>query len=62
MAIAYYRYARIIEDIGTYCEQIFLSDEGGDDREMSFYYLQSIFLPNGTIERARQSDKALTAV
>ncbi|MCS5711982.1 phosphotransferase [Candidatus Berkiella aquae] len=56
-AIAYYRYERIIEDIGVYCEQIFLSDEGGEDRMQSFEYLQSHFLPNSTIERAYQSDK-----
>lgn len=55
-AIAYYRYERIIEDIGVYCEQIFLSDEGGDDRMQSLEYLKSHFLPNGTIERACQSD------
>lgn len=61
-AIAYYRYARVIEDIGVYCEQIFLSDEGGEDRIQSFEYLQSNFLPNGTIERAYQSDKGLTAI
>ena len=51
-ALSYYRYERIIEDIGVYCEQIFLSDEGGEDRIRSFEYLQSNFLPNGTIERA----------
>lgn len=55
-AIAYYRYERVIEDIGVYCEQIFLSDEGGEDRVQSFEYLQSNFLPNGTIERAYQSE------
>ncbi|WP_115704211.1 phosphotransferase enzyme family protein [Legionella sainthelensi] len=57
-ALAYYRCERIIEDIGVYCEQIFLSDEGGEDRIQSFKYLQSNFLPNGTIERAFQSYKA----
>ena len=61
-AIAYYRYERIIEDIGVYCEQIFLSEEGGEDRIQLFECLQSHFLPNGTIERACQSDKALTAI
>jgi spectinomycin phosphotransferase len=55
-AIAYYRYERVIEDIGVYCEQIFLSDEGGEDRIQSFEYLKSIFLPNGPIERACEFD------
>ena len=56
VALAYYRYARIVEDIGVYCEKIFLSDEGGEDREQSLEYLKSNYLPNGTIEIAYQSD------
>ena len=55
--MAYYRFERIIQDIGDYCEYIFLSDEGGDDRMQCFEHLQPVFLPNGTIERAYQSDK-----
>ncbi len=51
--LAYYRFERIIQDIGDYCEYIFLSDEGGDDDRMQcFEYLQSNFRTNGTIERA----------
>jgi spectinomycin phosphotransferase len=57
IALAYYRYERIIEDIAVFCEQIFLTDEGGDDREQSFHSLRSNFLPNNTIEIAYQSDK-----
>lgn len=57
IAIAYYRYERIIEDIAAYCAQIFLSDEGGQDREQAIVYLQSNFLPNGTIAMAYQADK-----
>lgn len=51
-ALAYYRFERIIQDIGNYCEYIFLSDKGGDDRMQCFEHLQSVFLPNGAIERA----------
>lgn len=57
IALAYYRYERIIEDIAVYCEQIFLSDEGGEDREQSLENLKSNYLPNNTIEIACQSDK-----
>lgn len=57
-AICYYRFERIIQDIGEYCEYIFLSDTGGDDRMQCFEHLQSVFLPNGAIERACYSDKA----
>jgi spectinomycin phosphotransferase len=56
-ALAYYRYERIIEDIAVFCEQLFLTDEGGQDREQSLRYLTSNFLPNGTIEIAYRSDK-----
>ena len=59
IGLAYYRYERIIEDIAIYCEQLFLSDEGGADREQSLACLKSNFRPNGTIEIAYQSDKTL---
>ncbi len=54
-ALAYYRYERIIQDIAVYCEQIFLTDKGGQDREQSFQYLTSNFLPNGVLEIASQT-------
>ena len=44
IAMAYYRYERIIEDIAVYCEQIFLSDDGGEDREQSLENLKSNFM------------------
>ena len=60
-AMAYYRYERIIEDIGIYCEQLLLTDEGGEDREQSLRYLKSNFLPNHTIETAYKSDRTMQA-
>ncbi|MBN1875619.1 MAG: phosphotransferase [Anaerolineae bacterium] len=56
IALAYYRYERIVVDIAIYCEQLFLSNEGGEDREQSFQYLMSNFIPNGTIEMAYRAD------
>ena len=56
IAVAYYRYERIIEDIAIFCEQIFLSDEGGEDRKQALEYLKSNFLPNGAIAKAYQAD------
>ena len=56
-ALAYYRYERIIQDIAVYCEQLFLTTEGGEDRAQALRYLMSNFLPNGTIEIAYTSDK-----
>lgn len=55
-AIAYYRYERIIEDIGVYCEQVFQSNDAEEDRAQSFEYLKSIFLPNGPLMRAYEAD------
>ncbi len=59
IAIAYYRYERIIEDIALYCDQIFLSNEGGEDRNQALINVKSNYLANGTIERAFQSEKMI---
>ena len=56
-ALAYYRYERIVDDIAVFCEQLLLSDEGGADREQSLRYLESNFLPGGTIDIAYRSDR-----
>jgi spectinomycin phosphotransferase len=56
-AICYYRYERIIQDIAEYCTQIFLSDDGLENKQQSFKYLKANFLPNNTIEMAYQTDK-----
>ncbi|MEM8629127.1 MAG: aminoglycoside phosphotransferase family protein [Chlamydiota bacterium] len=53
----YYRFNRILQDIAEYCEYIFLSDEGGDDRMEVLEHLKPNFLPNGTVERAYHADK-----
>ena len=58
IALAYYRYERIIEDIAVYCEQLLLTNEGGEDREQSLEYLASNFLPGGVLEIANRSDNA----
>jgi spectinomycin phosphotransferase len=56
-ALAYCRYERIVADIAVYCEQLFWSDEGGEDREQSLIYLKSNFLPGGVIEIAYQAER-----
>jgi spectinomycin phosphotransferase len=57
VALAYYRYERILVDIALYCEELLLTTAGGDDRPRSLHYLMSNFLPNGTIEVAYAADK-----
>jgi spectinomycin phosphotransferase len=54
--LAYYRYERIIQDLAVECEQIFLTNKGGEDRKQSLEYLKSNFLPNNTIAIAFRAD------
>jgi spectinomycin phosphotransferase len=57
VGLAYYRYERIIEDIAVICRQIFSVTGTLEDREQSFGWLTSNFLPNHTIELAFRVDK-----
>ena len=59
VTLAYYRYERIVQDIAVYCEQLFLTNAGGEDREQALRYFKSNFLPNNTIEIACKSDQTL---
>jgi spectinomycin phosphotransferase len=56
-ALAYYRYERVIEDLVVICEQLFLSNEGGADRERAYGWFTSNFEPGSTIEIAQNTDK-----
>jgi spectinomycin phosphotransferase len=57
VALAYYRYERIVQDIAIFCEELLLNDEGGADRAQSLHYLQSNFLPDSTIAVAYRADR-----
>ena len=52
-------YRVVTDDETAFCERLFLTNEGGEDREQSLQYLKSNFLPNSTIEIAYQSDKTM---
>lgn len=56
IALAYYRYERIIQDIAVECQQIFRSDGGDDDRDQALLFLKSNFTANGTIDSALLTD------
>ncbi|MBN2472313.1 MAG: phosphotransferase, partial [Anaerolineae bacterium] len=58
VALAYYRYERIIVDIAEFCDQLLLTTAGGDDRARSLHYLRSNFAPDGVLAIARASDRA----
>jgi spectinomycin phosphotransferase len=59
IALAYYRYERIVQDIAAMCEQILSTVEGGEDREASLRILMNQFLPNQDVEIAYESEKFL---
>ena len=59
VALAYYRYERIVQDIAAYCEEILVMDRGDDDREVGLRQLTSQFRPNQVIDIAYRSDKTL---
>lgn len=56
VALSYYRYERIIQDIAAYCQQIFLASDDGEDRLQSLHYLKTNFLPDNTIAVAYRTD------
>jgi spectinomycin phosphotransferase len=58
VALAYYRYERIVADLAVESEQVFLTTVGGADRANALHYMMTNFLPDNTIERAYRSDKS----
>jgi spectinomycin phosphotransferase len=56
-ALAYYRFERIVEDIAAYCEQILLTDQGGQDREEGLRQLANQFEPGNVVAVAFASDE-----
>lgn len=57
VALAYYRYERIIEDVGLFCEQLLNLDEAEEERQQALIYLQRNFLPSDTVDLAFQLDQ-----
>lgn len=56
--LAYYRYARIIEDIAIECEHIFDSTASREEREREYHFLKSNFNPGSVLDLAYRSDPA----
>lgn len=62
IALAYYRYERIIMDIADDCDIIFRSDEGEETRRGALEDAKNKFLPDSYIEIAYQSDQKLKGI
>jgi spectinomycin phosphotransferase len=58
-ALTYYRYERIVEDIGVTCEQLLGTSQGGADRAVMLDQLASQFQPNNVVDIAYTTDKTL---
>ena len=61
VALAYYRYERIIQDIASFCQHIFLTTGADDDRAQSLRYLIGNFAPGSVLDVAYQSDRSQQA-
>lgn len=59
IALAYYRYERIVQDFVEFCEQLLCSNEGGEDRLNSLHQFTSQFLPANVIDMAYRTEKML---
>jgi len=54
VAMAYYRYERVIEDFAVCCEHIFSTQNDDEDRQQSMRIIKSYFLPNSPLDYAHQ--------
>ncbi len=61
LALAYYRYERIVQDIAAYGAQLLLTDEGGADRAPALRYCLDQFLPDNVVAIAYRTDQSLGA-
>ena len=50
--LAYYRCERIVQDIAAFCQQLLLTDAGGEDRLQSFGYFTGQFEPGHEVPLA----------
>jgi spectinomycin phosphotransferase len=57
VALAYYRYERIVEDFAAYCDEILVSGRGDQDRAEGLSRLNSQFLPDAVIDVAYRTDR-----
>jgi spectinomycin phosphotransferase len=59
LAMAYYRYARVMEDLGGFAEPVFFMDVSDETREDSVKWFMAQFAPGGLVEAAHKLDHLL---
>lgn len=59
LVLAYYRYARVVEDLGAFAEDVFYRDTSDATKEDSIYWFRVQFSPGGLIEAAHALDDVL---
>jgi spectinomycin phosphotransferase len=52
LAMAYYRYARVVEDLGAFAEEVFFMDATDEKKEDAVGWFMVQFAPGGLIEAA----------
>ena len=57
VALAYYRYERIVQDIAAYCEEILITSGDSADRANGLRQLMSQFEPNNVVEITFRSER-----
>jgi hypothetical protein len=59
IALAYYRFERIVQDIAEWGEQLLLTGEGGKDRARALQGFVRWFSPNDVVEMAYKTENTL---
>ncbi len=59
IGLAYYRYERIVRDIAEYCEEILLTEPGGENRAQVLRQLSIQFEPGQVVDMALRSEQFL---
>lgn len=59
LAMAYFRYARSVEDIGAFTEEVYFLDGSEDTKQDAVKWLKSLFEPWSIVEAAYRMDREL---
>jgi len=59
VALSYYRFERIVQDIAEWGEQVLLTDEGGKDRVRALHGFVRWFSPHDVVEMAYKTESTL---